>query len=101
MRAGSEPISTWEQLVPHLIHPIKVSIVEAMIWMDRPLSAKELTQLFDEPKLHYLSNVSYHLRRLAKCNVVELAGTREVRGARQKLYALSHRMLDGQSAVDL
>src|SRR3954447_6710026 len=32
----------WESLVPHLIHPAKVAIIEAMKWIGVPVSPREL-----------------------------------------------------------
>lgn len=76
----------WGALVPHVLHPLKVAIIEAMLWIELPLSAKELDRVFDEGA--GLSLISYHVRTLAKMDVIEIVEERPVRGALQRLYEL-------------
>jgi hypothetical protein len=80
-----EQLFDWERLVPLLINPAKVAIVEAVEWIGRPLSPTELVSLFGDRDL-YLSIVSYHVRELAKVGVLEIVKTRQVRGATEKFY---------------
>jgi len=75
----------WEALVPLTIHPIKVMILEALEWIGQPLSASDLTKVFDDEDI-YLSHVSYHLRKLGETGVLELRRTRPVRGSIEKFY---------------
>lgn len=82
---GDEPPFDWAALVPRVVHPAKVAIVEALIRIGRPLSATELRDLFNEPG-YYLSLVSYHARELEKVGVIEEIGSRQVRGATEKFY---------------
>jgi hypothetical protein len=77
----------WEMLIPHLIHPVKVVIIEAMEWIEVPLSAKELDRVFDEE--FGLPLVAYHVRTLADVGAIEKAGQRSVRGALQTFYVLA------------
>jgi hypothetical protein len=77
----------WDTLVPYLIHPVKVAIIEAMEWVDVPLSPRELDRIFDEE--FGVSTVSYHMRTLADAGVVKKVRQRPVRGALQTFYALS------------
>lgn len=77
----------WDTLVPYLIHPVKVAIIEAMEWVDAPLSPRELDRIFDEQ--FGVSLVAYHMRTLAELGVVEKVGQQPVRGALQTFYALS------------
>ncbi len=78
----------WDELLAGLLHPIQFQIIEAMHWIDRPLSASQLVQVFDcDPK--ELSALSYHLRRLRTLKIVRLSWVRRVRGARERLYKLS------------
>lgn len=79
----------WESLVPHLIHPAKVMIIEAMQWVEVPVSPKELDRIFDEG--FGVSLVAYHMRTLADVGVVERVRQQAVRGAVQSFYALSAR----------
>jgi len=77
----------WDTLVPYLIHPVKVAIIEAMEWVDVPVSPRELDRIFDEE--FGVSLVAYHMRTLAEVGVVEKVGQQPVRGALQTFYALS------------
>src|SRR4051812_18800722 len=39
---GDYPFPGWEPFLPHLVHPLKVAIVEALLWIREPLSAVQL-----------------------------------------------------------
>jgi hypothetical protein len=78
---------SWDSLVPYLIHPVKVAIIEAMEWMEQPLAPRDLDRMFDEQ--FGVSLVSYHMRTLAEVGAVEKVRQRPVRGALQTFYALS------------
>lgn len=67
-----------------LTHPLKVDIIEALLWIGLPLSASELKKILSAQSP--LSVVSYHLVRLAKLDVLERVRTRQVRGATQSFY---------------
>lgn len=84
---STTPHFSWDSLVPYLIHPVKVAIIEAMEWVEVPLSPRELDRLFDEE--FGVSLVAYHMRTLAEVGVVEKVRQRPVRGALQTFYALS------------
>jgi len=77
----------WGDLVPHLIHPLKVAIIEALEWVEVPLSPRDLDRLFYEQ--FGVSGVAYHMRTLARAGVVEKVRRRPVRGAVETFYALS------------
>jgi hypothetical protein len=74
----------WDSLVPFLVHPLKVAIVEAISWIEAPLSASELAKIFMSE--FELSLVSYHLTKLAGVGAVVKVGQRPVRGALQSFY---------------
>jgi DNA-binding transcriptional ArsR family regulator len=77
----------WDGLLAGLLHPIQFQIIEAMHWIDRPVSASQLVQVFDcDPK--ELSALSYHLRRLRALKIVRLSWVRRVRGEKERLYKL-------------
>jgi DNA-binding transcriptional ArsR family regulator len=76
---------TWDALVPHIVHPLKVSIVEALRWIGEPLSATDLTKVIEDEK-YGLSHVSYHMVRLAETGVIEVVRARPVRGSLEKFY---------------
>jgi DNA-binding transcriptional ArsR family regulator len=75
----------WDVLVPRVVHPLKVTIVEAMWWIGEPLSASDLTKVIDDEKFG-LSHVSYHLIRLAEADAIEVVRQRRVRGSTEKFY---------------
>jgi Helix-turn-helix domain len=77
----------WEDLVPHFVHPAKVAVIEALAWIDQPLSPTELNQVLDEE--FGVSLVSYHMRKLAQVGALERVRQQAVRGALQTFYALS------------
>ncbi len=78
---------SWDSLVPYLVHPVKVAIIEAMEWIEVPVSPRELDRIFDEE--FGLSLVAYHMRTLADVGVVEKVRQQSVRGALQTFYSLS------------
>ncbi|HEX5928294.1 MAG TPA: hypothetical protein VFY48_02785 [Solirubrobacterales bacterium] len=84
--AGELPPFDWAALVPLVVHPVQVAIIESMSWIAHPLSATELCQVFDEPGTYYLSLVSYHLAKLRGLQVIEETGRRPVRGATETFY---------------
>lgn len=92
MLGGELKTFDWSGLVSRIVHPIKVAIIEAIDWIDEPLSAAELTRLltgeFD------LSLVSYHVRSLAKSGVVRDVRHRQVRGAQETYYFFTGRPYD-------
>jgi len=69
------------------VHPTKVAIIEAMQWIDRPLSARELREVLDNETT--LSLVAYHLRSLAGQATVVVISERRVRGATERFYVIS------------
>jgi DNA-binding transcriptional ArsR family regulator len=75
----------WNVLVPRVVHPLKVAIIEALRWIHTPLSASDLTKVIDADEFG-LSHVSYHLGKLADAGAVELVRKRQVRGSTEKFY---------------
>lgn len=57
-----EPLD-WGGLVPLVVHPVKVAIIEAMQWIDEPLSAMDVHRMHDHSP--GTSAVAYHLKSLA------------------------------------
>ncbi|HEX4668432.1 MAG TPA: helix-turn-helix domain-containing protein [Solirubrobacterales bacterium] len=82
---GGELSFDWDALVPHVLHPLKVAIVEALGWVGKPLSATDLTKLFDDDDFG-LSHVSYHLLKLAEAGAIKVVRRRKVRGSVEKFY---------------
>jgi DNA-binding transcriptional ArsR family regulator len=87
--APSQPARpfNWEALVPLLVHPVKVEIIEAMSWIGLPLSATDLDRVMRGQI--GVSLLSYHLRKLAEVGAIERVRREPVRGAVQTFYALA------------
>jgi DNA-binding transcriptional ArsR family regulator len=84
---SAAPSFDWEALVALLIHPVKVSIIEAMDWVGEPLSATDLDRILKGEV--GVSLISYHLRKLVELEVIKPVRRKTVRGAVQTFYALS------------
>lgn len=76
----------WSLLVPLVVHPIKVTIIEALLWIGEPLSPSDVSKLSGDPRKYSLSVVAYHMRELAKLGVVKVARRRKVRGSEEKFF---------------
>jgi hypothetical protein len=81
---GDEYALDWGALVPLVLHRTKVQIIEATLWINQPLSASELEQIFDEKMS--LSSISYHVTTLKKWKVFKQTGWRKVRGSIERFY---------------
>jgi hypothetical protein len=89
MSSGHDRHFKWDTLVPHIVHPVKVAVIEAMQWIGEPLSPRELDLLFEEEL--GLPLVSYHVRALADMGAVEAVRQKQVRGALQTYYVLTEK----------
>ena len=87
MSKGDGQPSDWDSLVPQLIHPMKGAILEAVEWLDRPLSASSIARMCEEERS--VSEVAYHLCKLADDGALELVYERLVPGSFERFYALS------------
>lgn len=77
----------WGALAAKVLHPIQIEIIEALRWVDLPLSAAELVQIFEGRRIGL--RIERHLRRLAKIGAVELAaGEGESEAAMVRSYRL-------------
>lgn len=81
--AGSDPMD-WDDLLSRLLHDTQVWVIEALKWIDLPLSSRELEHIFG--KTIRLSSVSYHVGRLTELGTLEHIGERPVRGATEHFY---------------
>ncbi len=82
------PEEFWPALAARILHPIQVDVIEAMRWLDQPLSASELVQVFDRERR--LSTIAYHVRRLYDLGALQPTGRREpVRGSIERFYRLA------------
>jgi hypothetical protein len=76
----------WFCLISKVVHPVKIAVMEAYLWIGEPLSKVELTRLFGDREQFYISLVSYHVDGLARWGVLEVVTTREIRGATETYY---------------
>lgn len=89
MRKGDRPLD-WGDLVPLIVHKTKLIILEAMIWVDEPLSAVDIREMCGGELS--TSALSYHLRSLASDHpILRLYAEEPVRGAWKKLYYFRNR----------
>lgn len=77
----------WKALAMLLAHPTKALIIQAMRWIDQPLSASDLVLVLDG-KLS-LSVLSYHVKTLGDYGILTQVEKRQVRGAWKHLYVFS------------
>jgi hypothetical protein len=77
----------WEALIGRLVHPTQLAIIEAVRWIERPLSPVQLVRVFDHEIA--LTSVAYHVGRLADLGVLTPSGTRQVRGATEHFFRLA------------
>lgn len=80
----------WDKLVPLILHPVKVAILEALLWIEEPLSAADLDRMYDGDL--GIPTAAYHLRSLAfGLPVLRLYDEEAVRGVYRKLYYFRRR----------
>lgn len=63
-------------------HPLRRSLLRRYLSSKEMLSPKELSDLERRP----LPGISYHVRALARCGAIEIAGDRRVRGSVEHFY---------------
>jgi hypothetical protein len=87
MSKGDGQPTDWDSLAPQLIHPFQAAILEAVEWLDRPLSAPLIAHMCEEDRS--VSEAVYHLWKLADGGTLELVYERLVPGSFERFYALS------------
>lgn len=78
----------WSALVPRIVHPLKVAIIEALQWIDTPLSSTDLRKVFGGDRFS-LNLIAYHASQLAKLGAIRPVSSRQVRGATETFYSLA------------
>lgn len=87
MSGGEVPNGFWAALAARLLHPLQLQIIEAMRWIDQPLSVSELVHVFC--KEQRMSAIAYHVRRLVVVGALQPTGQRlPARGSVERLYSL-------------
>jgi DNA-binding transcriptional ArsR family regulator len=77
----------WLSLVPRLIHPVKLVILETFLYMEQELSASQIAALLNSSN-YSPGVISYHLKVLAEAGVIELVESKKIRGSEMHLYNL-------------
>jgi repressor of nif and glnA expression len=65
-----------------------VAIIEALRWIENPLSRAELAEILDDAGYN-LEAIRYHVNGLAELGATKIAHTRQVRGGQESYYLLS------------
>ena len=82
---GDHPFPGWEPFLPHLVHPLKVAIVEALLWIGEPLSAVQLGKVVrGVGEALRESTVRYHVGHLAEVGVLEVIPYPNYEGKRSR-----------------
>jgi hypothetical protein len=84
--AGRRP--SWETALYGMLHPVRIAIVEALLWTGEPLSVTLLLDLFDREVR--LNNLAYHVRVLAQAGVLCEVDRVPRRGALEHFYVLAN-----------
>jgi hypothetical protein len=82
----------WGALAGRVLHPTQMAVVEAMLWVECPVSPVQLMHLLDGGT--GLPSVAYHVRRLSHLGVVKETNTRQVRGAVEHFFRLDRALAD-------
>jgi hypothetical protein len=77
----------WETALLDLLHPTQIAIAEACLWIEEPLSATLLAEVFEHD--FKLNLIAYHVRRLSDRGVLREVASRTVRGAIEHFYLLA------------
>jgi hypothetical protein len=62
----------WSSFVASTVHPVKVAIIEALLWIEEPISGAQFGRLFrGAGQGFYESNIRFHLRALVEMGLLE------------------------------
>jgi predicted transcriptional regulator len=80
----------WSALAARVLHPAQVEIIEALWWIDQPLSATDLVRVFEGHRVGV--RIERRLRQLARLDAVALEDSGNARGPMgQRSYRLVRR----------
>jgi hypothetical protein len=69
----ASPFPGWEVYMSQFVHPVKVAMVEALLFIGEPLSAAQFAKLFSGTEKGFREpNIRYHLHHLVKLGVLEI-----------------------------
>jgi predicted transcriptional regulator len=81
----------WQAVVPRIVNPTKVTIIE-LLWREkRPLSADRMARRIDDPEFT-VARLHYHCETLLKAGILRLEGVVPRKGSKEKFYGLSARV---------
>ncbi len=84
-----DPTPIFDALTAAVVGPIKLAAIEAMLWIERPLSPTLLVEVLAELEIEgqlYSGRISYHLGVLEDFGLIEKVHQRQVRGAWENFY---------------
>jgi len=80
---------SWDEIEPRAIHPVQVQMIEALLYIGRPLTVADFFRLFDgKPSTMALL---HHVERLIRVGVLAVDGWERIRGAKVRLLRLARR----------
>lgn len=92
MRCGGGDGFDWSAVVPRIVNPTKIAIIELLCRERRPLSATKMLGLLDDPELT-VSRLDYHCKTLHRAGVICVVGSSSQGAANEVFYVLA---LEGQ-----
>lgn len=58
----------WGELAARVLHPVQVEIIEALRWIDQPLTAIDLLHVLDNKRVGL--RIEHHLKRLRRIDAL-------------------------------
>jgi len=78
----------WDAVVPRIVNPTKIRIIELLRTERRPLSATRMEPLLGDPEVT-VGQLHYHCDTLLKAGVLELVKTSARGAVNEKFYCLA------------
>lgn len=75
----------WEEIGIRLLHPTQIVIIEALLWVNLPISPRLLQHLSPDAGIT-LGHFAYHCKRLMQLEILEKVGSVPRRGAAESYY---------------
>jgi hypothetical protein len=67
----------WGELAARVLHPVQVEVIEALRWIDRPLTATDLLRVLDSKRIGL--RIEHHLKRLTRLNALAAVDAEKMR----------------------
>jgi hypothetical protein len=88
MMCGGDGSFDWGAVVPRIVNPTKIEIIELLCRERRPLSATRMKRLLGDDELT-VGRLHYHCKTLADSGVLEVAGSTARGAANEVFYVLA------------